>query len=63
MNNFSDEKFKENIVETHKSEIQSKRGVLSEASRYKENLEERQPWVKLSISRRKYFFKSRGEVL
>lgn len=55
MNNFSDGKFKEYRVKIYKSDIQSKRGVLSDVSRYKKSLEERQPWVKLSISRREYF--------
>lgn len=43
MNNLSDENFKEYIVKTHKSEIQTKREVLSDVSRNKERLEERQP--------------------
>jgi len=57
---FSKLSFDDYIVRTHSSDIQSKRGIRSGVVRRKGSLEEIEPWVKLNISRRTYFYRKKN---
>ena len=48
------------VSDTHSSEIQSKRGVLSGKKRRVDSLEEKKPWVEEGISRRTYFYRKKA---
>ena len=59
----TEESFLQYVKESHSSEIQSKRGVLSGKIRRENSLEEASPWLFLGISRRKYFYlKAKGKI-
>ena len=55
----TDVEWKDYVMKTHTSEIQSKRGKRSGEVRRKGSLEEQQPWVELGISRAWYFKQKR----
>ena len=56
---FSESSFDDYVARTHSSDIQSKRGMKSGLVRRKGSLEEMEPWVKLNISRRTYFYRKK----
>ncbi|WP_200856457.1 primase C-terminal domain-containing protein, partial [Klebsiella pneumoniae] len=69
LSNFSDDGFKNYVLRTHSSEIQSLRGkkggVKSRGGRRKQDpcsQESEKPWVKLGVSRRTYFYNKKNNT-